>query len=140
MSIQQLRQWCEQQLDEWGEPSLEASPDYANAVASLKLKLCDAGHPELSLSLPVEPTKRKVSAVAQFQRILSALQQQPADVPTNTDWLTARQAATLANLGERTIYRLCEQGELQTCRTGRSIRIKRSDLMDYLEGLESLPD
>jgi excisionase family DNA binding protein len=53
-----------------------------------------------------------------------------------SDCLTVVQAAALAGVGKRTIYKLCEDGRLPHHRvgTGRgTIRIKRRDLDRYLE-------
>ena len=47
--------------------------------------------------------------------------------------LKVKQAAALYNIGERTLYRLVERGELPHCRIGSAIRIKPVDLERYLE-------
>jgi excisionase family DNA binding protein len=57
-----------------------------------------------------------------------------ADLPS--DCLTVSQAAKVAGVGQRTVYKLCEEGRLAYHRvgTGRgTIRIKQNDLRRYLE-------
>lgn len=48
--------------------------------------------------------------------------------------LTVKQAAARYNMGERTLYRLLEQGEIRNCGHGTSKRVKPADLERYLEG------
>jgi excisionase family DNA binding protein len=48
--------------------------------------------------------------------------------------LTVKQAAARYNMGERTLYRLLEQGDLPNRGHGTSKRIKPADLERYLEG------
>jgi excisionase family DNA binding protein len=46
--------------------------------------------------------------------------------------LTVKQAAEVYGIGERTLYRLVERGELTHTRIGKTIRLKPSDLEQYL--------
>lgn len=52
----------------------------------------------------------------------------------DADYLTVRQAARKYNLGERTVYRMVEEG-LPVTRVGRAVRIKPKDLARRLEHL-----
>ena len=128
-----LQEWCHEQLLRLGQPRVGEQPTAANAaiVAELKYKCFDSGLIDLSLSLPVEGAKRKVSAVAQLRRVLLAIQT-PAE--PQTEWLTVRQAADFSNLSERMVYNLCSRGELTHARVGAAIRIRQTDLGRYLAG------
>ena len=57
--------------------------------------------------------------------------------PINGDYLTVKQAAEKYNIGERTIYRMVEDG-LTVARVGKAIRIKPRDLAKWLEDSETL--
>ncbi|WP_370026448.1 helix-turn-helix domain-containing protein [Planotetraspora sp. GP83] len=48
------------------------------------------------------------------------------------DDLTVEQAARLLSVSKMTVYRLVHSGELPAVRVGRSFRIARRDLDDYL--------
>jgi excisionase family DNA binding protein len=64
---------------------------------------------------------------------------QPIDLPAKTqpEYLTVKQAAKSYNLGERTIYRMVEDG-LSVVRAGRAIRIKPRDLEKRLADSETI--
>ncbi len=57
--------------------------------------------------------------------------------PINTDYLTVKQAAEKYNIGERTIYRMVEDG-LPVARVGKAIRIKPRELAKWLEDSETI--
>lgn len=57
-------------------------------------------------------------------------------LPANAEYLTVRQAAKKYNLGERTVYRLVEDG-LPVTRAGRAIRIRPRDLEKRLADSET---
>ena len=57
----------------------------------------------------------------------------PEPESTASVLLTVKQAAARYNIGERTLYRLLEYGDLRNCGHGRSKRIKPADLERYLE-------
>jgi excisionase family DNA binding protein len=131
MSIQT---YIQETLSQWGEPTLDSSPDYANAVAALKVKLCEAGHYDLSLSLPVEECKRSVSAVAQFRRVLSALES-PA-LPDG-EVLDPPEVARLVGCSPDTVRDWIRSGQLRAANVARGSRplwkIQRDDLDTFLE-------
>lgn len=52
-------------------------------------------------------------------------------VEPTPDFLTVKQAAKKFNLGERTIYRMIENG-LPVIRAGRAVRVKPRDVQKYL--------
>lgn len=128
--------YIQETLNQWGEPSLEAAPEYAEAVASLKLRLCQAGHYDLSLSLPVEPTKRKVSAVAQFRRVLEVLSARPA--PADGLPLTPQQAADRLGVGVETMLGWIHSKQLKAVNVGKGrqrgrYRIQPEDLERFMQ-------
>lgn len=130
-----LTNYIQETLEAWGEPSLEHSPDYANAVAELKLKLCEAGHYDLSLSMPVEASKRKVSAIAQFRKALEALNVRPA--PVDGELLTVEAAAQLAGVGGDTLLSWIHSKQLRAVNVGKGLqrgryRIERAALQEFL--------
>jgi excisionase family DNA binding protein len=59
-----------------------------------------------------------------------------ASLPT-AEYLTVKQAAAKYNLGERTVYRMVEQG-LPVVRAGKSIRIKPRELEKRLADSETI--
>ena len=73
--------------------------------------------------------------VTEARRILAeCLVACPSDQkPIDPVLLTVKQAAARYNMGERTLYRLLEFGDLRNCGHGRSKRIKPVDLERYLE-------
>ena len=123
MTTNELRQWVEQQLALLGEPQVGESPTPDNAliVETLKHHCLAAGLPELSLSLPVENSKRRVSAVAQLQRVLASIDQ-PAE------FLDIHGVSDLLGCSERTIKRGMITGEIpQPAITVNSIQRWRRD-------------
>ena len=53
-------------------------------------------------------------------------------VETGTPWLNVKEAASYVGFCERTIRRACATGGLEYVRMGRSIRIQRAWLDDWL--------
>ncbi len=47
--------------------------------------------------------------------------------------MSVKDVAAFLNVVPKTIYRLIEQGELPSYKVGKVIRIKRSDIEEYLE-------
>ena len=74
--------------------------------------------------------------VTEARRILAeCLAACPADdEQVDSVLFTVKQAAARYNMGERTLYRLLEQGELPSRGNGTSKRIKPADLEQHLEG------
>jgi excisionase family DNA binding protein len=56
--------------------------------------------------------------------------QQPAPEP---ELVTVKQAAKMFALGERTVYRLVQDGLIPSSKVGRAVRLKPADLRRYLE-------
>jgi excisionase family DNA binding protein len=129
MTISQLTIWIRQQLEALGEPSLDATADNAAIVSQLKLLTCEAGLYDLSLSLPVEATKRKVSAVAQLRRVLDEIKTPPA-VAGGGD-MSVIQAAALLGVSKETVYGLCASGDMECNRIGKRITITPAQLTSY---------
>jgi excisionase family DNA binding protein len=50
----------------------------------------------------------------------------------NLQLLTAVQAAELLNIHPSTVYEMMKNGEIATVRFGRSVRIRRQDLEDFI--------
>ncbi len=50
--------------------------------------------------------------------------------------LTIGEAALFLRLGRSTLYRLIERGDVPALRLGRSIRLRKSTLMVYLDGMD----
>ena len=132
------------ELDQWYELD---DPDPEKVIA----KECDvlyevaclmarAGFPQLhTIGLNTRNNDGPDAARNYLSRCLKALQPKrrraaPSDL--TSDSLTVAQTASVARVGKRTIYKLCEDGRLPYRRvgTGRgTIRIKQSDLDRYLE-------
>jgi excisionase family DNA binding protein len=80
------------------------------------------------------------SAEAAATLVLAQVQstQQPElPQPTTADFLTVKEAAKKYNIGERTIYRMVEDG-LPVARVGKAIRIKPRELSKWLEDSETI--
>lgn len=52
------------------------------------------------------------------------------------EWLTVLNVAEELGVSKMTVYRLVHSGELASHRIGRSFRIKRTALLDYIENTE----
>ena len=48
------------------------------------------------------------------------------------DWLSTKEAATALGLTPRTLYRLIDEGQLPAYRFGRVIRLKQSEVDDFV--------
>lgn len=132
-----LKRWIEQQLATL-DPQLDdvATVENAAIVTELKHRSLAAGLYDLSLSLPIEPRKYPVSAVAQLRRALAVIDANGA-APVDSELLTVQQAAQRYQFGTRTIYRLIETGALPAVKVGRSTRLKPEDFDRFLEDSES---
>lgn len=49
------------------------------------------------------------------------------------DWLSTREAADLLGITTRTLYRFVDEGELPAYRMGRVIRLKRPEVLGFIE-------
>jgi excisionase family DNA binding protein len=49
------------------------------------------------------------------------------------EWLTYREAEQLVGLSRTTLWRLVSDGEIQSRRVGRALRISRESLVDFME-------
>jgi excisionase family DNA binding protein len=77
------------------------------------------------------------SEVAAAIFAIDAYRQEKPSIPASpeeAEFLTVKQAARKYNLGERTVYRMIEDG-LPVTRVGRALRIKPRDLARRLEYL-----
>jgi excisionase family DNA binding protein len=78
-----------------------------------------------------EPAAAAIFAIESYRA--SERSKAPAPEPSvDPELLTVRQAARKYNLGERTVYRMVEDG-LPVTRVGRAVRIKPRDLARWLE-------
>jgi excisionase family DNA binding protein len=139
MTHKQFKKWLTDRLAEL-EPIIRrpASPAESALVAEAKGYCYELGLHDFALTLPDnEPVKTPLTAANQLRRCLAVLEQ-PQE--PQGEYLTIKQAATVANLGERTVYRLVENKEVKYRRVGKAIRVLRSDLERYMEGSESLFD
>ena len=82
------------------------------------------------LSVGFAPSVREARAALADAN--AALPRCSDDNETEPELLTVRQAAKRFNIGERTVYRLIENG-LPVSRVGRAVRIKPSDLAKRLQ-------
>lgn len=55
------------------------------------------------------------------------------------EWLGTREAAEELGISQRTLYRLIDEGAIVAYQIGRNLRIRRSDLADYLERVRVRP-
>lgn len=62
--------------------------------------------------------------------------QAPADA--TDDLLTRAEAARYLRVSDRTVSRLIRTGKLPAARIGRAVRIRKSDLIDMLDGKPSI--
>lgn len=56
----------------------------------------------------------------------------PEVKPPEPELLTIKEAVAMFKIGQRTIYRLVEQGLIPSHRAGRAIRLRPADLRRYL--------
>ncbi len=127
-TAQQLRRWLESKI-QWAEGSEEFNQSENREAQSL---IGQAYEHAIDLRLPAAAAAARRGPVrVRLLEVLNALPESKADL------LTVPQAAAKFNLGERTIYRMVEQG-LQVTRVGRAVRIKPLDLQRYLADQETL--
>ena len=60
---------------------------------------------------------------------MNALKQAPVE----REWLGYEEARRLVGLSRATLYRLVKLGEVKAARVGRSVRISRASLEEYME-------
>ena len=56
-----------------------------------------------------------------------------------SEWLGSGKAAAILSVSSRTLYRFIDEGLLTGYRFGRVIRVKRQDLMDFIEACRIVP-
>lgn len=128
------------ELNQWyGDNDLDPQKLVAREVKILgevANGMAKAGFPKLyvaGLKMRVDDSRHVVAYLSRCLKVLPAKTSTPAPP---SDCLTVIQAAAVAGVGKRTIYRLCEEGRLPYARvgTGRgTIRVKRCDLDRFLE-------
>jgi excisionase family DNA binding protein len=133
------------ELDEWYELD---DPDPEKVIAKecdvlyeVASQMARAGFPHLhTIGLTTHNNDSPDAIKNYLSRCLKALRPERRHAATSSappsDCLTVIQAAMVAKVGKRTIYKLCEDGHLPYHRvgTGRgTIRIKRNDLDRYLQ-------
>jgi excisionase family DNA binding protein len=79
-----------------------------------------------------EPVAAAIFAIDSYHRRETGDAARVSESITGPELLTVRQAARKYNLGERTVYRMVEEG-LPVTRVGRAVRIKPRDLERWLE-------
>lgn len=59
---------------------------------------------------------------------------------TNTiEWLSTTKAAAIVGVTPRTLFRFIDSGELPAYRFGRVIRLKRNDVMAFIDNARIVP-
>ena len=56
-----------------------------------------------------------------------------------SEWLGSGKAAAILSVSSRTLYRFIDEGLMTGYRFGRVIRVKRQDLMDFIEACRIVP-
>jgi excisionase family DNA binding protein len=127
--IQEVESWLALPSDETDWQSV--AKDCRSLLADVQKQATIEGVPEavtacrLSGRITIQDTRRILA---------ECLVACPSDQkPIDPVLLTVKQAAARYNMGERTLYRLLEFGDLRNCGHGRSKRIKPVDLECYLE-------
>jgi len=59
--------------------------------------------------------------------------------PETTKWLSTKEAAEMLGVTSRTVYRFIDEGDLPAYKFGRVIRVKVSDLENFVEGCRVEP-
>jgi excisionase family DNA binding protein len=59
---------------------------------------------------------------------------------TNDVWLTTHEAAEMLGLRPRTLYRFIDEGSLTAYRFGRVIRLKREDVVAFIDSCRIAPE
>ena len=60
---------------------------------------------------------------------------QPATIPSQQILLTAREAARLLAVSERTLWTLTNSGQIRRLKIGAAVRYRFTDLQAYVDGL-----
>jgi len=137
MNRRELKTWLTDRFKEaepLDRPSEMINPQDVAIKATKKLGLLGLCSRELFSQGSQVETPQQCAAV--LSGCLAALNQtdiRPQSLPIDPELLTVREAAQQYNLGQRTLYRLVERGELPHHRIGTAIRIKPTDLLSYLE-------
>jgi excisionase family DNA binding protein len=53
------------------------------------------------------------------------------------EWLTIPEIARRLRVGQMTVYRICQRGELASHRVGRQFRVKAADFAAYLANIRN---
>ena len=53
-------------------------------------------------------------------------------IPPEREWLSYREAQTVSGYGRTTLWSIVARGEIAASRCGRSVRINRKSLQDYM--------
>jgi excisionase family DNA binding protein len=147
MTTRQLKAWLSEQLklaEPLESPSEMADPQAVAIIASKKLGLLGYGSGELltragMVQTPFDCAAVLVDCLARLPESTapsSNSERVLADQPS-PEFLTVKQAAKKFNLGERTVYRMVEDGLPVTC-AGRAVRIKPRDLAKWLADSETI--
>jgi excisionase family DNA binding protein len=48
-------------------------------------------------------------------------------------WITYEEAQRLTSLGRTTLWRICSSGEVKSAKVGRSVRLSKKSLLDFME-------
>jgi excisionase family DNA binding protein len=132
-----FRAWINERLSELTPTANQpATREDAETVALARQYCFELGLLDFALSLPQEELKTPLACAIQLKRCRLALAS-PPDAEA-TEFLSIKQAAQVSNLSERMLYRLCASGDLNHRRIGKAIRIKRTDLEEYLAGQPSV--
>jgi excisionase family DNA binding protein len=118
------------QLDQWLAPPA-GEVDYQQLADDCRALVAEVEQRALQAGIPaaVAACQRPCHSPQLARQILAEC---VAACPTTTELLTVRQAAESYGIGERTLYRLVERGEVMHTRVGKSIRFRPADLARYL--------
>ncbi len=67
------------------------------------------------------------------QRRTTAMRSQDVAMSVERQWLTYREAQELAGLGRTKLWQLVTAGDLPAAKVGRSVRISREGLQEYMQ-------
>lgn len=127
-AIRQVDSWLNLPADEtnWQQ----VGEDCRALLGEIERKALMAG---LSDAVPACQVVGATASAQQTRQILAECLAAYQPEPVDALLLTVKQASERYNIGERTLYRLLQQGNLQNYGPGSSKRIKPSDLDQYLE-------